>query len=99
MQWEYIWNAVTGPVASRADNAQSDSGRRRSRSVARPAARATDNSLSDNSQSAALPPYSIDGRQYIAVPTGWGGWLEGFLPGLLGGNKGDALFVFALPEV
>ncbi|GAA0946443.1 PQQ-dependent dehydrogenase, methanol/ethanol family [Pseudonocardia zijingensis] len=43
-------------------------------------------------------PYTVDGRQYIAVPTGWGGWLEGFLPGLLGGNKGDALFVFALPE-
>jgi alcohol dehydrogenase (cytochrome c) len=43
-------------------------------------------------------PYSVDGRQYIAVPTGWGGWIEGFLPGLLGGNAGDALFAFALPE-
>ena len=42
--------------------------------------------------------YSIDGRQYIAVPTGWGGWIEGFLPGLLGAAAGDALFVFALPE-
>lgn len=43
-------------------------------------------------------PYSVDGRQYIAVPTGWGGWIEGFLPGLLGANAGDALFAFALPE-
>lgn len=42
--------------------------------------------------------YSVDGRQYIAVPTGWGGWIEGFLPGLLGGSAGDALFSFALPE-
>lgn len=42
--------------------------------------------------------YSVDGRQYIAVPTGWGGWIEGFLPGLLGGAAGDALFAFALPE-
>jgi len=43
-------------------------------------------------------PYSVDGRQYIAVPTGWGGWVEGFFPGFLGANAGDALFVFALPE-
>ncbi|MQA17248.1 MAG: PQQ-dependent dehydrogenase, methanol/ethanol family [Pseudonocardiaceae bacterium] len=42
--------------------------------------------------------YTVDGRQYIAVPTGWGGWIEGFLPGLLGAAAGDALFVFALPE-
>jgi alcohol dehydrogenase (cytochrome c) len=42
--------------------------------------------------------YSVDGRQYLAVPTGWGGWIEGFLPGLLGAAAGDALFVFALPE-
>lgn len=42
--------------------------------------------------------YSVGGRQYIAVPTGWGGWIEGFLPGLLGGAAGDALFAFALPE-
>jgi alcohol dehydrogenase (cytochrome c) len=42
--------------------------------------------------------YSIDGRQYVAVPTGWGGWVEGFLPGMLGAGHGDALFVFALPE-
>ena len=41
--------------------------------------------------------YSVDGRQYVAVPTGWGGWVEGFLPGLLGAGAGDSLFVFALP--
>jgi alcohol dehydrogenase (cytochrome c) len=43
-------------------------------------------------------PFSVDGRQYIVVPTGWGGWVEGFLPGLLGAAAGDALFCFALPE-
>jgi alcohol dehydrogenase (cytochrome c) len=42
--------------------------------------------------------YSIDGRQYVAVPTGWGAWTEGFLPGMLGARQGSALFVFALPE-
>jgi alcohol dehydrogenase (cytochrome c) len=42
--------------------------------------------------------YSIGGRQYIAVPTGWGAWTEGFFPGMLGAPQGDALFVFALPE-
>jgi alcohol dehydrogenase (cytochrome c) len=42
--------------------------------------------------------YSVDGRQYIAVPVGWGAWVEGFLPGMLGAPHGDALFAFALPE-
>ncbi|GAA1872863.1 MULTISPECIES: PQQ-dependent dehydrogenase, methanol/ethanol family [Pseudonocardia] len=42
--------------------------------------------------------FEVDGRQFIAVPTGWGGWVEGFLPGLLGAAAGDALFCFALPE-
>ncbi len=41
--------------------------------------------------------YSVDGRQYVVVPTGWGGWVEGFLPGLLGNGAGDSIFVFALP--
>src|SRR5918997_11700 len=36
--------------------------------------------------------YSIDGRQYIAVPVGWGAWVEGFLPGMLGARQGSALF-------
>ncbi|AVH55385.1 MULTISPECIES: PQQ-dependent dehydrogenase, methanol/ethanol family [Streptomyces] len=42
--------------------------------------------------------YMVDGRQYIAVPVGWGGWTEGFLPGMLGAGHGSALIVFALPE-
>lgn len=41
--------------------------------------------------------YSVNGKQYLAVPTGWGGWIEGFAPGLFGGSRGAALFVFALP--
>ena len=41
--------------------------------------------------------YSVDGRQFVVVPTGWGGWVEGFLPGLLGNGAGDSIFVFALP--
>jgi alcohol dehydrogenase (cytochrome c) len=42
--------------------------------------------------------YSVDGRQYVAVPVGWGAWVEGFLPGLMGGPHGSAIFAFALPE-
>ena len=42
--------------------------------------------------------FSMDGRQYIAVPTGYGAWTEGFLPGMLGARAGASLFVFALPE-
>jgi alcohol dehydrogenase (cytochrome c) len=42
--------------------------------------------------------YVVDGRQYIAVPVGWGAWSEGFLPGMLGAGHGSALIVFALPE-
>lgn len=42
--------------------------------------------------------YSVDGRQYVAVPVGWGAWVEGFLPSMLGSPHGDALFAFALPE-
>jgi alcohol dehydrogenase (cytochrome c) len=40
----------------------------------------------------------VDGRQYVAVPTGFGGWAEGFLPAMLGSRHGSALFAFALPE-
>ena len=47
---------------------------------------------------AARRPTCVDGRQYIAVPVGWGGWAEGFLPGMLGAGHGSALIVFALPE-
>jgi alcohol dehydrogenase (cytochrome c) len=42
--------------------------------------------------------YMVEGRQYVAVPVGWGGWAEGFLPGMLGAGHGSALIVFALPE-
>ena len=42
--------------------------------------------------------YSVDGRQYIAAPVGWGSWVEGIAPGLFAGQHGDALFAFALPE-
>jgi alcohol dehydrogenase (cytochrome c) len=41
--------------------------------------------------------YSVNGKQYIAVPTGWGGWVEGFAPEMLGAPRGTALMVFALP--
>ena len=42
--------------------------------------------------------YSVNGRQYIAVPTGWGGWLEGFAPEMLGATRGSSLYVFALTD-
>ena len=42
--------------------------------------------------------YSVDGRQYVAVPVGWGAWTEGFLPGMMGGAHGACIFAFALPE-
>jgi len=41
--------------------------------------------------------YSVAGKQYIAVPSGWGGWLEGFAPEMYGASRGSALYVFALP--
>jgi alcohol dehydrogenase (cytochrome c) len=41
--------------------------------------------------------YSVKGKQYVAVPTGWGGWMKGFAPELYGAPRGNALVVFALP--
>jgi alcohol dehydrogenase (cytochrome c) len=41
--------------------------------------------------------YSVNGKQYVAVPSGWGGWVEGFAPELYGASRGQTLFVFALP--
>lgn len=41
--------------------------------------------------------YTVKGKQYIAVPSGWGGWLEGFAPEMYGATRGSALYVFALP--
>jgi alcohol dehydrogenase (cytochrome c) len=42
--------------------------------------------------------YSVGGRQYIAVPTGWGGWVKGFAPNTFGRSRGAALITFALPK-
>jgi alcohol dehydrogenase (cytochrome c) len=41
--------------------------------------------------------YSVDGRQYVAVPSGWGGWLPGINSRMAGAPRGSALYVFALP--
>jgi alcohol dehydrogenase (cytochrome c) len=41
--------------------------------------------------------YSVNGKQYVAVATGWGGWMKGFAPELYGETRGNALVVFALP--
>ncbi len=41
--------------------------------------------------------YSVNGKQYVAVPTGWGGWVEGYAPEMYGAPRGTALIVFALP--
>lgn len=40
--------------------------------------------------------YSVDGRQYVAIHAGWGGWIEGFAPEYYGAPRGAALFAFAL---
>lgn len=42
--------------------------------------------------------YSVDGRQYVVVPVGWGGWVDGFAAGMMGEPHGDALMAFALPD-
>jgi alcohol dehydrogenase (cytochrome c) len=41
--------------------------------------------------------YAVNGKQYVAIATGWGGWMKGFAPELYGENRGNALVVFALP--
>jgi alcohol dehydrogenase (cytochrome c) len=41
--------------------------------------------------------YSVNGKQYVAIPTGWGGWIKGFAPELYGAPRGSALVVFSLP--
>ncbi len=41
--------------------------------------------------------YRVAGKQYVAVTTGWGGWIKGFAPELYGASRGHALVVFALP--
>jgi alcohol dehydrogenase (cytochrome c) len=46
--------------------------------------------------------YTLDGRQYIAVAVGWGGWTAGFAgdgaPWLRNARRGNTVFVFALPK-
>ena len=46
--------------------------------------------------------YTLDGRQYIAVAVGWGGWVAGFAgdgaPWLRNARRGNTVFVFALPK-
>lgn len=41
--------------------------------------------------------YAVGGKQYVAVTTGWGGWVKGFAPELAGAARGGGLVVFALP--
>ncbi|MBI3681260.1 MAG: PQQ-dependent dehydrogenase, methanol/ethanol family [Acidobacteria bacterium] len=47
--------------------------------------------------------YSVNGRQFIATPSGWGSALAGLLPQLWPETEafrgGSSVFVFALPEV
>ena len=52
----------------------------------------------DRTNGQLIRVFPFGGRQYIAVPSGWGGWVEGFVPGTLGAPHGAALFGFALPE-
>jgi hypothetical protein len=40
---------------------------------------------------------AVNGRQYVAVPVGWGGWLEGFAPESHDVQRTTTLVVFALP--
>ena len=45
--------------------------------------------------------YVLDGKQYLAVCVGWGGWTAGFMgdgaPWMSDARKGNTIFVFALP--
>jgi alcohol dehydrogenase (cytochrome c) len=45
------------------------------------------------------PPvtFAIDGKQYVAIAAGWGGWVSGFAPELRDAPRGHTLMVFALP--
>ena len=45
------------------------------------------------------PPmtYEVDGEQYVAFPVGWGGWINGFAPGLRNKARGHLLTVWRLP--
>lgn len=41
--------------------------------------------------------YTVDGKQHVAFPVGWGGWINGFAPELRGKPSAHLMLVFALP--
>jgi len=41
--------------------------------------------------------FALDGKQYVAIAAGWGGWVEGFAPELMHEPRSHTLVVFALP--
>jgi alcohol dehydrogenase (cytochrome c) len=45
------------------------------------------------------PPmtYAVDGKQYVAFPVGWGGWVNGFAPALRDQPSAHLLLVYELP--
>ena len=45
------------------------------------------------------PPmtYAVGGKQYVAFPVGWGGWINGFAPGLRDQPSAHLLLVYELP--
>ncbi len=45
------------------------------------------------------PPvtFAHDGKQYVAIAAGWGGWVEGFAPDLMHKPRSHTFVVFALP--
>lgn len=40
--------------------------------------------------------YAVNGKQYVAFPVGWGGWINGYAPGLAAQPRGHLLLVYAL---
>ena len=42
--------------------------------------------------------YAVDGKQYIATPSGWESRLAQFFPELLGARQGATVFAFTLPD-
>ncbi len=40
--------------------------------------------------------YTVNGKQYVAFPVGWGGWINGYAPGLAAQPRGHLLLVYAL---
>jgi alcohol dehydrogenase (cytochrome c) len=45
------------------------------------------------------PPmtYAVGGKQYVAFPVGWGGWINGFAPGLREQKSAHLMLVYELP--